>query len=118
MFWTNIAYMPILLIVYKYFVPSKILQVILFPLNVWIAEIIIGTYLLKFWQRRAWFYKGEDAYFDGLIKLYYFPLWMILGVIYVLINYIEEKIRIKEENQKDSHKEIKISRNFESQRNI
>jgi len=67
---------------YRALLPSAMLRIALFPLNLWAIEIVAGYYLLKVWQRRAWFYEGPHAHCDGLITFAYWHHWLGLGVIH------------------------------------
>jgi hypothetical protein len=58
-------------------------RALLFPVNVWFCEIVGGYYLDKVWQTRAWCYTGKRyAMFDGHIRLDYYPVWILLGLMH------------------------------------
>lgn len=85
--WANVLYMPLLLFLYPelvsaYIGDSAVVRVLLFPLNVWLLEIVEGYgFMLIFGQNPAWSYEGSDAFFHGNIKLSHLPLWLLLGVL-------------------------------------
>lgn len=58
------------------------LRVGLFPLNVWMLEIVEG-YMLMFLYgfNPAWTYTSPDAYFHGNICLSHASVWWLLGVL-------------------------------------
>lgn len=88
MFFVNVLYTPIMIDFYFTVVKNNIFRVLLFPINVWIGEIIMGYYLIYIYEKvnpRAWIYHGNDAYFDGNIKLDHKKLWWVLGLIVVLL---------------------------------
>jgi hypothetical protein len=81
-FWANVVYTPILLVVYRDLIPSMSLRILLFPLNVWLLEIIVGYALIgMFGRNTAWFYHTSDARCHGNIRLYYLPVWMLFGCL-------------------------------------
>jgi hypothetical protein len=52
------------------------------PLFIWILEIIEGHCLMGlFGYCRAWQYCGKDAWFNGTIKLSYYPHWFAIGLV-------------------------------------
>ncbi len=65
----------------------RIVKVILFPFNVWIAEIVQGNYLLNIHGYRVWYYSDNLSMFDGHITLSYYFYWLFLGVIVYLVFY-------------------------------
>ncbi|RKP25927.1 hypothetical protein SYNPS1DRAFT_28358 [Syncephalis pseudoplumigaleata] len=79
-FICNVIYTPILLDVYVDAVPYWPLRVLLFPLNIWLLELVQGYVLIYLHgYNPAWTYYGKDAYFHGNIKLSYWPFWIALG---------------------------------------
>mmetsp|Transcript_37560 Transcript_37560/g.61067 ORF Transcript_37560/g.61067 Transcript_37560/m.61067 type:complete len:218 (+) Transcript_37560:94-747(+) len=81
-FWANILYCPVLLFTYKRWVQSKYLRVLLYPLNIWLLELVVGYSLTFLFGRNiAWFYPEGDARFDGNIRLKYAVVWWALGVV-------------------------------------
>lgn len=49
---------------------------IVYPLGIWLFEIIYGACLFNFFnQTRAWQYFGDYAFFNGYINLKYYILW-------------------------------------------
>eukprot|EP01089_Gocevia_fonbrunei_P007253 TRINITY_DN1833_c0_g1_i1.p1 TRINITY_DN1833_c0_g1~~TRINITY_DN1833_c0_g1_i1.p1 ORF type:complete len:237 (-),score=15.62 TRINITY_DN1833_c0_g1_i1:63-677(-) len=57
-----------------------LLRLILFPLNVWIAELVWGAVFAYCWIRRPWYYTSPYARFDGLIRIDYWWVWLLLGL--------------------------------------
>mmetsp|Transcript_29089 Transcript_29089/g.53019 ORF Transcript_29089/g.53019 Transcript_29089/m.53019 type:complete len:215 (-) Transcript_29089:66-710(-) len=81
-FWMNILYTPILLQFYRSTISAAWLRVALFPLNIWLLEVVEGYALIALVGKNiAWSYRGWDAYFDGNIKLLYFFPWLGLGAV-------------------------------------
>src|SRR5688572_22205183 len=84
MFFANVLYTPIMIDYYFSIVDGTIMRILLFPLTIWIGEIIMGYYLLYIYEKvkpRAWYYTGDDAYFENNIKIGHWKLWVILGVV-------------------------------------
>ena len=55
---------------------------ILFPLNIWLLEIIEGYIIMfLFGKNIAWEYRGHDAFCHGNIKLGYAAPWIALGLV-------------------------------------
>ena len=81
-FVCNILYVPVLLVTYRHVVENFWYRVILFPINIWLLEIIQG-YSLMFLAGRnlAWFYDTSDAMFHGNIRLYYAFVWWPFGFV-------------------------------------
>eukprot|EP00971_Amphidinium_carterae_P056221 1109428-Amphidinium_carterae.1 len=81
-FWMNILYTPILLQLYRSIISEAWLRVALFPLNVWLLEIVQGYALIALVGRNiAWSYHGWDSYCHGNIKLLYVFPWLGLGAV-------------------------------------
>lgn len=81
-FWANVMYTPILLFYYRSQIDNPFVRVLLFPLNIWLLEIVEGYVLMFLFGRNvAWEYRGRDAYFHGNIKLQYFLPWLGLGAV-------------------------------------
>lgn len=66
-------------------IKNKYIKYLLYPINIYLCEIIGGNILLHIFNFRAWHYNDKFALFNGMITLSYFPLWMCLG-------YFENKI--------------------------
>ena len=84
MFVFNVLYYPVGTVWYWRVLQSHYwLRLALFPVWVWIAELLGGGYLLFVWNRRAWDYRqSRFNMFDGLIRLDYLPVWIVLGVLH------------------------------------
>ncbi|KAL6063810.1 ARID domain-containing protein [Balamuthia mandrillaris] len=79
-FWMNVFWNPIGTHLYRAMFSSVVVRLLLFPFNVWLAEILGGYFLSRIWKRRAWHYTGRWAFFDGNITLAYAPFWLLLGL--------------------------------------
>jgi len=84
-FLMNIFYSPISIHGYRYIIKTPINRVILFPINVWIAEIFMGSYLLYIHDKRVWFYDDDYACLNGFITFGFTHYWMLLGMLVVLV---------------------------------
>ena len=82
-FTMNLLTIPLFTVMYRLCIPKKYLRIGLYPLNIWILEILQGYSLMHFYDGRnpAWNYTTSDAFFDGNIRLFYFPVWLFLGVV-------------------------------------
>jgi hypothetical protein len=80
-FYANILYTPILMDVYYYILADYwMLRVLLFPINIWLLEIIVGYVLIFLYgYNPAWVYYGKGALFSGNIKLPYAIYWLLFG---------------------------------------
>jgi hypothetical protein len=57
------------------------LRLLLWPLVIWLLEILWGAFLFYGCNRtRAWHYRAT-ARFNGFIKLSYYPLWVGFGAV-------------------------------------
>jgi hypothetical protein len=83
----NVLYLPFLhLYCFPYLEHSMLLFTLVFPLQVWLLEIIQGYLLIWFYGHNvAWSYSGSDAYFHGNIKLKMYHWWAILGFFVILV---------------------------------
>lgn len=71
---------------FDWFEEKRWLLLALFPINVWLAELFGGAYMLLFWKERAWDYRGLSwSMFDGLIRLDYILHWYVLGASHMLL---------------------------------
>ena len=62
---------------------------LIYPFLIWIFEIVGGfTLIYYFGRNNAWEYRTDDALFCGTIRLYYYPLFVLLGLIshYKIVN--------------------------------
>jgi hypothetical protein len=84
-FIMNIFYSPVSIHGYRYLIKSPITRIILFPFNVWVAEIFMGSYLLYMHEIRVWHYNDDYAYFNGFITFAFAHYWILLGVVVVLV---------------------------------
>ncbi|KAG0050511.1 hypothetical protein BGZ83_004708 [Gryganskiella cystojenkinii] len=76
----NVFYIPILLHGYHALVSSTFFRILLFPLNIWVLEMIQGyTIIFLLGYNPAWVYRGKDALFHGTIKLWYVHYWYLMG---------------------------------------
>lgn len=71
----------------SYYNYNLILMAFTYPLLIWIFEIVGGfTLLYYFGKNNAWTYKTPDSLFHGMIRLYYYPLFYLLGIMFHLID--------------------------------
>jgi len=105
-YWIALLVFPVISPVFRTMVNHELdyigitLRIIFFPLFMWIVETIEGYILIVFYGNNpAWDYSdsqwssknrthwrngfrtGEDSYFHGNIKIKYYMLWWILGII-------------------------------------
>ncbi|KAF9584954.1 hypothetical protein BGW38_004500 [Lunasporangiospora selenospora] len=82
----NVFYIPILIQGYRALIPSVFWRIALFPINIWVLEIIQGyTQIFLFGYNAAWVYRGYDALFHGTIKLWYVHHWLMMGAALELV---------------------------------
>lgn len=83
-FLGNVLYMPVLVDVYgDFFQSSPTLYVLLFPVNIWLLEIIQGIAIRWIWGRNvAWCYADyADELLGGLIRIGHALWWWGLGLL-------------------------------------
>jgi len=83
-FFSNIIYIPVLLMVYPHFITSRAVYVLFFPMNIYALEIIQHFLIIKpIWGfNAAWNYKDySDELLGGVIRTGHAPAWWGLGVI-------------------------------------
>lgn len=78
-FIITFCYSPFI-IYHKKLIKSKFIQYLLFPLNIYLCEIIFGN-LLLYYDYRAWHYTDNLALFNNTITIYYYPVWILLYFI-------------------------------------
>lgn len=62
---------------------NLIIVALIYPFLFWIFEIVGGfTLLYYFGKNNAWSYDTSDSFFEGTIRLYYYPLFYFLGIIF------------------------------------
>ena len=83
-FGANLLYIPVLLDWYAwFFYPFPAAYVLLFPLNIWILEIVEEWLIIRvvFGRNVAWTYKDySDEYLNGCIRLGHAFGWWSLGL--------------------------------------
>ena len=85
-FWANILYIPVVFPLYYKYIKSPFLRVILFPIFVWLMEIIEGYSLMGMYgYNPAWSYFGKWAFFNGNINLSYVFSWLMSGIVMELL---------------------------------
>lgn len=62
-------------------IDNIILRCIFYPFNIYLCELIFGSILLYIYNKRIWKYDGKYAYFNGLISLQYYFVWIIVFVL-------------------------------------
>lgn len=70
---------------------SSITIILIYPILFWMAEIV-GGFTLRYYfdKNNAWTYNTPDALFYGTIRLFYYPLFLLLGII---CHYVDVLIR-------------------------
>jgi len=64
-----------------------LLVALMYPFLFWIFEIVGGfTLIYYFGKNNAWSYNTSDALFCGIIRLYYYPLFYFLGLMFHFID--------------------------------
>ncbi|KAF9210004.1 hypothetical protein BGZ49_008502 [Haplosporangium sp. Z 27] len=82
----NVFYIPILIHGYHALITPTWLRILLFPINIWVLEVIQGyTLIYLIGYNAAWTYKGYDAFFHGTIKLTYVHHWLMMGAAIELV---------------------------------
>lgn len=57
-------------------------RILLYPFLFWIFEIVGGfTLLYYFGKNNAWAYNTPDAVFFGTVRLFYYPLFLLMGIL-------------------------------------
>ena len=69
---------PVIIYHFSYFGTKG--GIILFPINVWLCEIIFGNILYYLWDYRLWYYNDTFSYFNNTISILFFPYWLTLGI--------------------------------------
>jgi hypothetical protein len=76
----NLFFTPLLMDVYFSNVTDTWMRALLWPINIWMLEIIEGYVLIFLYGfNPAWTYRGSDAFFHGNIKLGYWQFWLPMG---------------------------------------
>jgi hypothetical protein len=57
---------PINTDIYRSFL-SPIWRVMLFPLNIWLSEFVVGIYLANIWGKRGWYYEGNCSLYENIL---------------------------------------------------
>jgi len=84
-FVANLLYVPVLLDTYGALLAARgpLLYALLFPLNVWLLELIVGHAIAWLHGRNvAWCYADyADAFGNGCARLGHAPAWLALGAV-------------------------------------
>ena len=87
-FWGNLLYIPFLLDVYGYYLLqpglyNSFLYVGLFPLNIWLLEIVLSQlFILVYGRNVAWCYcKESDNLLNGVLRKSHAIQWWVLGIL-------------------------------------
>lgn len=81
-FWGNLLYVPVLLEVYGYYLgENPVAYILLFPMNIWILEVVEGGLLMWVYGRHvAWNYSDySDCFCFDCCRLGHAPFWLGLG---------------------------------------
>lgn len=62
-------------------IENNTIKILLFPINIWICELLFGNLLLYFFNYRAWYYNDELALINGTISLSFIHYWVSLGFL-------------------------------------
>lgn len=92
----NLIYMPLLLDVYRRLVTGALFYILLFPVNIWILELVQGVGISAIYGANvAWTYADyADEMCGGLIRLGHAVWWWGLGLIlWVIYPYIYDTSR-------------------------
>ena len=70
------------------FIQNDIVRYLLYPIWVWVVEIIVGYPVLKY-GIRLWDYSylSKGKHWKGIISFVHFPVWIFLGV---LVEYLKQ----------------------------
>lgn len=80
-FAVNMLLLPVLLDAYIALVKRPLFQAILWPVFIWVLEVVEGYFLmLLYGYNPAWQYRGRDAFCHGNIKLGYWKFWVPMGL--------------------------------------
>lgn len=63
-------------------------NILIFPVNIWLCEIVSGYYVLLFYNTRLWYYSDNLSFCNHFISLYFSGYWIILG--YCINKYINK----------------------------
>ena len=83
-FAANLVYLPLLLDGYgALFLARPSLYIALFPLNIWLLEVVVGLVLIWLYGHNvAWCYADyADAYCAASFRIGHAPFWLGLGVV-------------------------------------
>ena len=83
-FGANLIYMPVLVDLYGYFLSdSRFWYILLFPLNIWILELVQGSFISYiFGQNVAWCYADyADEFCFGFARIGHAIWWWGLGLL-------------------------------------
>ncbi len=84
-FILNLIIMPLLVYWYHRKIANHWTRILLFPIVLWICEIIQGTLLVLYYGHNPiWNYTGDYAYFGGMIRLDYVHWWLFCGILEVI----------------------------------
>lgn len=82
MWLLNVIFSPLTNDVYYSLIDSYAVRWLLYPLNIWASEILMGYSLLLLFRRRAWHYTGRWARCHGTIKLSYVGVWWGMYILH------------------------------------
>lgn len=87
-FLGNLLYTPVLLDAYgSWFGSSPLAYILLFPVNIWVLEVIVGYLIIFLWGYNvAWEYSDySDSYISGCIRIGHGVWWLGLGGICYIV---------------------------------
>lgn len=85
--WANVATHFVISHIYVSLVASRVLRLLMFPIAVWILEIIQDRLLkLVFLRNPAWNYTpNRYAAFSGAVDFGMYAEWFVVGVVYEFV---------------------------------
>lgn len=87
-FLMNFVTTPFLIHGLEYTIKYPEFRLFIFPLAVWLLEIIQGSFFLYFFDYRVWFYDDAYSFFDGHISLSFVLEWWFLGILAYLVYWV------------------------------
>ena len=80
-FFLNFVWSPVMIHGYEMLIKNRYLKIILFPVNVWITEILMGVFMKEIIGYRIWEYTDAMALVDNHITLSYYFHWFAIGIL-------------------------------------
>lgn len=90
----NLIYSPVLIHLYERVVTCNFMRILLFPFNIWIAEIVMGTFMVNVFGYRIWHYEDALALCNGHITLSFFFYWILMGIFASCYFWIRDELNL------------------------